>query len=96
MFEPVMFPPKSNKKYEIIEFWGPYTKWDDESDVIIFGPRSVPTPKDSLDYKNSLIEREGYAMHVTDKGGTCKSSPCFVREFVLPNGGEVLLLKKTD
>lgn len=100
MFTPSLFPPESNKKYEIVEFWGPYIKWNEDPDVIIFGivntPRGTPTPKDSPEYNDFLIEREGYAAHVAEKGRGCKSNPCFTRALELPNGGEVLVLTKAD
>jgi hypothetical protein len=100
MLTPSLFPPESNKKYEIVEFWGPYIKWNEEPDVIIFGmvntPRGTPTSKDSPSYTDFLIEREGYAAHVAEKGKSCKSNPCFIRELELPNGGEVLVLSKAD
>lgn len=98
MFTPSLFPPESNEKYEIVEFWGPYIKWNEDPDVIIFGivntPRGTPTPKDSPSYNDFLIEREGYAAHVAEKGKACKSNPCFTRALELPNGGEVLVLSK--
>lgn len=100
MFTPSLFPPESNNKFEIVEFWGPYIEWSKEPDIIIFGiintPRGKPTPRDSPSYNDFLIEREGYEAHVADKGSACKSNPCFVRELELPNGGEVLVLSKTD
>lgn len=100
MFTPSLFPPESNGKFEIVEFWGPYIEWSKEPDIIIFGipntPRGKPTPKDSPSYNDFLIEREGYEAHVADKGSSCKSNPCFVRELELPNGGEVLVLSKAD
>jgi hypothetical protein len=100
MFTPSLFPPESNGKFKIVEFWGPFIEWSKEPDIIIFGiintPRGKPTPKDSPHYNNFLIEREGYEAHVADKGSACKSNPCFVRELELPNGGEVLVLSKAD
>lgn len=100
MFTPSLFPPDSSDKFEIIEFWGPYVRWNEVPDIIIFGientPRGKPTPKDSPNHNDFLIEREGYAAHVAAKGGVCKSKPCFVRELELPNGGEVLVLSKAD
>ncbi|MCK9799077.1 hypothetical protein M1B34_15515 [Pseudomonas sp. MAFF 302030] len=100
IFSPTLFPPKSNEKFEIIEFWGPYTDWEKRPDVIIIDvrntPKGQPVPKDSPGYNNFLIERKGYATHVIDKGQQCKSNPCFVRELELPNGGEVLVLSKPD
>jgi hypothetical protein len=100
MFTPSLFPPDSNERYEIIEFWGPFIKWNEKPDVIIFGmkhtPRGTPTSKDSPNYKNFLIEQEGYTLHVAEKGKRCKKVPCFTRELELPNGGEILVLSKKD
>lgn len=100
MFTPSLFPPESNEKYEIVEFWGPYVKWNEDPDVIVFGivntPRGTPTPKDSPSYNDFLSEREGYAAHVAEKGKACKSNPCFTRALELPIGGEVLVLTKDD
>lgn len=98
MFTPSLFPPESNEKYEIVEFWGPYTEWNKMPDIIIFGapntPRGEPTPKDSPNYSKFLIEREGYAAHVTENGGVCTITPCFERKMKLPNDGEILILKR--
>jgi hypothetical protein len=100
MFTPSLFPPESNDKYEIAEFWGPYSEWSEEPDIIIFGSVNTPKggayPEDSPEYNRFVKERKGYEMHVAKKGAICKSSPCFVRELELPNGGEVLVLSKAD
>jgi hypothetical protein len=93
---PSLFPPESNKKYKIEEFWGPYIQWSDSPDLIIFGsintPRGRSTPSDSPEYKSFLMEREGYAKHVVERGGSCVLKPCFEKALLLPNGGEILVL----
>lgn len=98
MFTPSLFLPESSIKYQIVEFWGPYNQWNESPDIIVFGsentPRGIPTPPDSPNYTSFLVERQGYATHVTDKGSDCQVSPCFERELLLPNRGEVLVLKK--
>jgi hypothetical protein len=98
MLTPSLFPPESGSKYQIIEFWGPYTQWSESPDVIIFGPintpRGKPTPADSPDYPRFLVEREGYAMHVVENGSRCKATPCFERKLLLSNDGEILVLQK--
>lgn len=98
MFTPSLFPPEGGSKYKIVEFWGPYIHWDESPDVIIFGPintpRGKPTPTDSPEYSNFLLEREGYFKHVAESGGDCKAKPCFERMQFLVNGGEILVLKK--
>ncbi|MES2356523.1 MAG: hypothetical protein V4568_19405 [Pseudomonadota bacterium] len=98
MYTPSLFPPDNSNNYEIVEFWGPYVEWDKSPDVIVFGPintpRGTPTSPESPSYKSFLAEREGYSKHVTDKGANCQANPCFERELLLPNGGEILALKK--
>jgi hypothetical protein len=98
MFTPSLFPPNSSDKFEIVEFWGPFVEWGEKPDIIIFGventPRGKPTPKDSPNYHDFLIEREGYAAYVVNKEATCQNTPCFVRELELPNGGEILILNQ--
>ncbi|MBI5922471.1 MAG: hypothetical protein HY847_12625 [Betaproteobacteria bacterium] len=98
MLTPSLFPPESGAYYQIVEFWGPFIQWNESPDVIIFGsvntPRGMPTPQDSPSYSSFLLERQGYAMHVAESGSECKARPCFERKLLLPNGGEILVLKK--
>ena len=100
MFNPSLFLPQSNDKFIIEEFWGPYAQWRSDADIIIFGientPRGMPTPIDSPNYKNFILERMGYAAHVADKGKVCIAKPCFFREVELPNGGEILVKSKAN
>lgn len=97
-FSPSLFTLESNEKYEIIEFWGPYVNWDEAVDIIIFSaantPKGKPYPEDSPEYSKFLVERGGYLRHVAEKGSACPNVPCFTKEFELPNGGEVLILKQ--
>lgn len=96
MLTPSLFPPESNDKYKIVEFWGPYIQWDQSPDVIVFGsintPRGTLTPFDSPSYSDFISERVGYIKHVADKISNCKADPCFVRNSMLQNGGEILVL----
>lgn len=94
MFSPKLFPPESNAKYEIVEYWGPFTRWAEENDVIILSisntPRGNSIPVDSPEYGAFLTERNGYHDHVLNNQNTCKIQPCFKRVKVLENGGEIL------
>ena len=98
VYSPSLFEPDSNKDVVIEEFWGSYVKWTDAPDFLIFHvdstPRGNPRPLDSPEYSNYLIEQEGYALHVADNGKACSLTPCFERQMILPNGGEILQLKK--
>jgi hypothetical protein len=97
-YSPSLFEPVSNKDSVIEEFWGPYVNWVNVPDLLIFHidntPRGNPRPLDSPEHPNYLIEQGGYALHVADDGKTCSLSPCFERKIILPNGGEILQLKK--
>jgi hypothetical protein len=94
MLSPWLFPPARNDHYEIVEFYGPFNHWHQEPDVIIFSKINTPfggtLPKDSPLYNDFLSARKNYQIHVVAKSGTCMKSPCYQREMVLPNGGELL------
>ena len=95
---PLIFFPESNKKYIIKEFWGPYTSWEDPVDVLILSLENTPKGKiinkESPNFKQFQIERAGYISKVVDKEENCLSSNCYVKELVLDNGAELLVLKK--
>jgi hypothetical protein len=97
MHTPSLFPPDDSDRYQIVDFWGPYTRWTDRPDVLIFGlvntPRGGATPPDSPGYASFLVERQGYAAHVARQGERCRASPCFERQLLLPDGGEILTLQ---
>ena len=97
MFSPWLFPPLSNDRYEIVEFYGPFNDWHKEPDIIIFAKINTLTggtwSKDSPLYENFLKSRENYQIHVIEKNDTCLKSPCYQREMILPNGGELLTKK---
>jgi hypothetical protein len=98
MFDPFFFPPESNVKYKIVEFWGPYNMWNESPDVIIFGKKhtlSLNTlyPKDSPEYNRYMLARQGYNLHVSVNELSCQVTPCFERKLKLTNGGEILVLK---
>lgn len=99
-FSPYFFPPSNTKYYRIMEFWGPFTQWRNAPDVILLAkhntPRGAGVPENSPVYKKFIIEREGYARHVTEQNGTCAALPCFERMAQLPNGGEILVLQKQE
>lgn len=97
MLTPSLFPPVSNDNYQILEFGGPYD-WNQSADVIILGlintPRGTNTPKDSPLYERFLLERQGYFEHIAEKGGKCRTKPCYEKVLTLVNGGEILVLIK--
>lgn len=97
MLTPSIFPPENSEKYTIVEFWGPYDKWDQSPDVIIFGsintPRGSAYSEGSPEYRKFLLEREGYKRHVSDGSSSCQNKPCFKKVLMLPNDGEILILK---
>jgi hypothetical protein len=97
-YDPRLFPPASNEKYRIEEFYGRYTGWNALPEVIVFGARYTPAgpavPADSPQYRAYLAEREGYARYVAGNDGRCPEAKCFRRQLELPNGGEILVLEK--
>jgi hypothetical protein len=97
-FDPLLFPPQSNDRYRIEEFYNRYTNWHALPDVIVFSARHTPAgpavPADSPQYPAYLAERDGYARYVAGKDGRCSEQRCFRRQLALPDGGEILVLEK--
>jgi len=96
--DPALFTPESSARYRIVEFFWPYTRWDDSPDVIVFGithtPAGKAVPPDSPAYPAYLAEREGYAKYVVSKADKCPTSKCYRKEVALPGGGEILVLSR--
>ena len=97
-YDPALFNPSTNSRYRIWEFSGPYTRWNESPDVIVFGTKHTaagePVPADSPQYQDYLAEREGYAKFVVGEADPCPKPRCFRRELTLPSGGELLVLDK--
>lgn len=97
MYSPTMFLPQNTSKYEIVEYWGPYTEWLKQVDVIVLGfvntPGAPAVPQNSPEYPKYKIQQEGYAAHVLEKTGKCAIFPCFEKKLILPNGGEILTIR---
>lgn len=99
LYDPVLFPVKSNNSYKIIPFWGPHANWKYSPDIIIFS--EIHTLKNDLsqhtkspNYKSMLIERSSYEKYVIREGESCLYEKCYQRLIELPNGGEILILVK--
>lgn len=97
-YDPHLYLPDSNKDYRIIEFWGPYSNWELDRDVIVFtnihALKHKPVLEGSAKYERYLQEREGYKKHVINKGEVCQIDRCYERVMELPGDGEVLVLTK--
>lgn len=94
---PSIFHRESDEKFEVIEFWGPYSYWDSATDLLVLSknnlPGSTPYPSDSPEYERYLQEQAGYPLHVSTDG-VCEKAPCFRPALVLANGAEVLVRTK--
>lgn len=94
--DPDLFLPQNTERYRITEFWGPFAQWDRTPDVIVFGPghteRAKAPPSGSPNQGDYLLERDGYSRYVIGKNQKCLLASCYVREEMLPNGGEILVL----
>ncbi len=97
LIHPYNFMPANTTAYTVTEFWGPYTRWDDNPEVIVLGLENTPRGKilgpASPDYQSYRLERAGYERHVVEKGQPCRAAPCYEIQTVLANGGEILLRK---
>lgn len=96
-FDAWLFIPRSNAKYQINEFFGPYTNWKDTPDVLIFSSRQITGADyvaNSPAYNNFLLERESYSKQVINNDQKCTEAVCYERQMALPNGGEILTLRE--
>lgn len=95
-YDPAVFLPRSTKDYLITEFWGPYTSWEDNFDVIILGTgrsKGKDEPPNTPAYRDYAIELAGYRKYVFDDAGSCNVLPCYVKHRTLPNGAKILIAK---
>lgn len=99
-FDPILFPPDNNPRYTISEFWGPYTNWDSNPDVIIFSKVHTPAERKCLEgsvsYSACVFEEKLYKKLVINSGDKCKYLNCYERYTTLPNGGEILVLRHAN
>jgi hypothetical protein len=95
-FDPLLFIPSSNSQYEINEFWGPYTQWQEKPDVIVMSDfrrrEGQNYPVNSPQYRDFMIEQEGINRHVESEKHSCIKSICFKISLKLPIGGEIFIL----
>jgi hypothetical protein len=95
-YDPAVFLPRSTKDYLITEFWGPFTSWDENFDIIILGTsrsKNNDKSRDSPSYRDFLIESGGYSRYVVDDSLKCKMLPCYIEHQTLPNGVRILVAK---
>jgi hypothetical protein len=93
-YDPILWVPRSTNSYQINLFWGPYTKWEEKFDLIVFSP--VHTQKE-IDYSKSdrierILEVEGFKKYVRDLNLTCKEEVCYSL-FAEYNGVTILKLR---
>jgi hypothetical protein len=94
-FDPWLFIPSSNSQYEITEFWGPFTQWQEKPDVIVMSDRrreGQNYPAGSPEYRDFMIEQEGINGHIESVDHSCIESSCYKISLKLPIGGEILIL----
>lgn len=94
---PTIFHRESDDKFQVIEFWGPYSYWDTATDLLILSKNNIPGgepyAEDSPEYDRYLQEQAGYPIHVSEDGN-CEAAPCFKKALTLTNGAEVLVRTK--
>lgn len=93
--DPGLYPiPLESTQYRVREFWGPYARWDEAVDVLLFSrsqlPTSTPIPAGIKDHAQYVIAQQEYARRV--RGPGCGASTCYRVLKTLPNGGEILVL----
>ncbi len=99
-FDPILFLPSSSSGYRVVEFWGPYTNWDKDADVLVFSAVHTLHGSDCQQgsdlYQACLAERDGYSRFVIGGNERCRQEKCYRRQAELPNGGEMLVLERED
>lgn len=95
-FDAWLFIPISNAQYQITEFWGPFTEWKEKPDVIVMSERrrqGKDFPVGSPQYRDFMIEQEGFLKHVEDANHQCGEGVCYIQKVFLPIGGEILVMR---
>jgi len=99
-YDPILFPPDNNRSYLITEFWGPYINWNSNIDIIIFSKVHTPAERRCVDgspnYSACILESLNYSKYVINKNEKCNHYKCYERYSILPNGGEILLLRHAN
>jgi hypothetical protein len=92
---PGVFHRETDSRFDVIEFFGPFTYWDEPIDIIVLAkantPNGKPTSDKSPDFDRYLVEQEGYRVHVTTPASSCTEDPCWRVAVELPNGAQVLV-----
>ncbi|MEM6450146.1 MAG: hypothetical protein AAF703_07525 [Cyanobacteria bacterium P01_D01_bin.105] len=93
-YDPTLFIPNSTDSRLIIEFWGPFNRWDMHPDLIAMQrehhPLENPPSETSASYQSWLRASNAYKEHVFSSQRSCTKSPCYAQiESELP---ELLLL----
>ena len=95
LVSPGLFHRESDNRYEVFEFFGPYSYWSERPDVLVLSqantPQGTPYPSDSPEFDRYLQEQAGYAAQVKTSISDCLAEPCFQIAENLANGGQILV-----
>ncbi|MEM9214753.1 MAG: hypothetical protein AAGD25_10445 [Cyanobacteria bacterium P01_F01_bin.150] len=78
-YDPSLFFVSSNEKWTITLFWGFFSEWEAQHDVVVMTNKTVPTQSidsTSASYPQLLKAKEAYEQHVT-MPNFCKINPCY-------------------
>lgn len=92
---PAVFHRESDSRFDVWEFYGPFTNWNEEIDIVILAeantPQGIPTSEQSPDYGKYVLEQEGYGLQVTTLNNVCSKDPCWKLAVQLTNGAQILV-----
>lgn len=92
---PGVFHRETDSRFDVLEFFGPFTYWDEPIDVIVLAKANTPNGSlysdKSPDFAKYLLEQEGYRVHVSTQASACSQEPCWRMTVQLTNGGQVLV-----
>lgn len=92
---PGVFHRETDSRFDVREFFGPFTYWDEPIDLIVLAkantPDGAPYSEKSPEFAEYLLEQEGYRVHVSTQASACSEEPCWRMTVQLTNGGQVLV-----
>lgn len=104
-YDAYIFLPDFTDQWEVILFYGPFTDWQAEPDLIVIdlstescirftNPIDCPPPSTSTSHEAWRLANQGFKKYVSTPGKPCQSNLCYVQLHAdIPN---LLILGKSD
>ena len=97
-YDMALFQPTSNKSFHTSPIWGPYTDWENGTDVLVFASfrknrLNQETDDKKVNYQALIKEKSGYEKFVISDDDSCSKEQCYKRIKTFENGSEILVLE---